>query len=103
MIGSISHLGQRGLESYTTDLGRVILSLGAKVGGGVEVIPHVLVPLGGIESSAMIRGLLDLDAWTLAWGFGCRRPGMPSGMFFNATVSFILQLQCIFTNGYVLF
>ncbi len=24
-------------------------------------------------------------------------------IFFNATVSFILQLQCIFTNGYVLF
>jgi hypothetical protein len=47
LVGSLSHLGTRGLSSYTEDLVRVVGSLGAKVGQGVEVIPLVSVPIGG--------------------------------------------------------
>ncbi len=47
MVGSVSHLGTRGLGSYTEDLVKTIASVGARVGGGAEVIPLVPVPLGG--------------------------------------------------------
>ncbi len=49
---------------------RVIGSLGAKVGVGVEIIPMVFVPLGGIGDPGWIRDTYDLDAWILASGLG---------------------------------
>jgi hypothetical protein len=70
MVGSVSHLGQRGLESYVNDLCRVFSSMGTKVGSGVEIVPYVPVPLGGVESGATLHGLLDFDAWLLASGLG---------------------------------
>ncbi len=48
LVGSLSHLGRRGICNYAEELVRVIGSLGAKVGVGVEIIPRVFVLLGGI-------------------------------------------------------
>ncbi len=70
LVGSLSHLGRRGICNYAEELVRVIGSLGAKVGVGVEIIPMVFVPLGGIGDPGWIRDAYDLDAWILASGLG---------------------------------
>jgi hypothetical protein len=66
MVGSLSHLGSHGLESYAGDLVRVLSSMAAVLGGGVSVVPYVPIPLGGIGSRTTVRALYDLDAWILA-------------------------------------
>jgi hypothetical protein len=70
LVGSLSHLGSRGICNYSEELVRVIGSLSAKVGVGVEVVPMVFVPLGGIGDPGWIRDAYDLDAWILASGLG---------------------------------
>jgi hypothetical protein len=55
LIGSLAHLGTFGLESYTTDLVKTIASLSAMVGQGVNVVPCVPVPLGGIDDPRTVR------------------------------------------------
>ncbi len=47
LIGSLSHMGSRGLGGYAADLVSCISSLVAMVGAGTEVISAVLVPLAG--------------------------------------------------------
>ncbi len=66
LIGSLSHLGTFGLESYANDLVKTISSLLAVVGQGVNVVPSVPVPLGGIDDPVTIRALFDLDSWLKA-------------------------------------
>ncbi len=61
LIGSMSHLGTRGLSNYTEDLVWVVGSLGARVGQGVEVVPLVSVPIGGFGGGG---GLATLSTWT---------------------------------------
>jgi hypothetical protein len=68
MIGSVSHLGARGLGSYAEDLVKTISSVGARVGHGVEVIPAVHVPLGGLRGAGVVRDAFDLDSWIVATG-----------------------------------
>ncbi len=63
MIGSLSHLGTRGLGGYATDLVSCISSLVAMVGAGTEVVPAVPVPISGLGGSGLIRDILDFDAW----------------------------------------
>jgi hypothetical protein len=63
MIGSLSHLGTRGLGGYATDLVSCISSLVAMVGTGTEVVPAVPVPISGLGGSGLIRDILDFDAW----------------------------------------
>jgi hypothetical protein len=70
LLGSISHLGGRGLVSYVTDLYGTMASLGSKTGSGVEVIPFVPVPVCGLGGGGLVRDLLDLDAWILGSGLG---------------------------------
>jgi hypothetical protein len=65
LIGSLSHLGRYGLESYAIDLVKTMASVAARVGGGVSVVPYVPVPLGGIDGGEAIRALFDLDSWLL--------------------------------------
>jgi hypothetical protein len=61
IVGSVSHLGTRGLGSYAEDLVKTISSVGARVGGGSEMIPLVPVPLGGCT----VPGLLVTPSiWT---------------------------------------
>jgi hypothetical protein len=45
MVGSMSHLGARGLDSYAGDLVGCMSSTRARVGRGVEVVPSVPVPI----------------------------------------------------------
>ncbi len=55
LVGSLSHLGNRGICNYSEELVRVLGSLSAKVGVGVEVVPMVFVPLGGIGDPGWVR------------------------------------------------
>jgi hypothetical protein len=70
LLGSLSHLGRRGICNYAEELVRVTGSLGSKVGVGVEIIPMVFVPLGGISDPGWVRDAYDLDTWILASGLG---------------------------------
>jgi hypothetical protein len=45
LMGSVSHLGSRGLASYASDMCGVMASLGNRVGQAVEVVPFVPVPI----------------------------------------------------------
>jgi hypothetical protein len=47
-------LGTFGLESYTNDLVKTTSSMSAMVGQGVNVVPCVPVPLGGIDDLVTI-------------------------------------------------
>ncbi len=46
LLGSMSHLGARGLDSYAGDLVGSMSSVSARVGQGVEVVPLCPVPIG---------------------------------------------------------
>jgi hypothetical protein len=70
LIGSLSHLGARGLDSYAGDLCGVISSLSARAGPSVEVVPFVPVPVAGIGGGGRIREILDLDSWIAGSGLG---------------------------------
>jgi hypothetical protein len=63
LVGSLSHLGNFGLMSYAGDLVKTISSLSAVVGEGVDVVPSVFVPMGGIDDPSLSRAVFDLDAW----------------------------------------
>jgi hypothetical protein len=70
MIGSLSHLGRRGLANYTEELVRTIGTFASRVGAAVEIVPLVFVPLAGIGSPGTVRDAFDLDAWILGSGRG---------------------------------
>jgi hypothetical protein len=74
LVGSLSHLAAFGLDSYATDLVKTLQSMAMAVGRGVDVIPNVSVPLGGVSSAATVRAMFDLDAWIL------RGPGVALSM-----------------------
>ena len=66
MVGSISHLRACGLQDYAESLVKTYVSLGARAGAGVDIIPLVHVPMHGLESGSLIRSLMDLDSWLLS-------------------------------------
>jgi hypothetical protein len=70
MVGSLSHLGTRGLDSYAGDLCGTISSVSARAGPSVEVIPFVPVPVAGIGGGGRIREIFDLDSWIACSGLG---------------------------------
>jgi hypothetical protein len=70
LIGSLSHLGRRGLANYAEELVRTIGTLTPRVGAAVEIVPLVFVPLGGISSPGTVRDAFDLDSWILGSGRG---------------------------------
>ncbi len=47
LIGSVSHMGAKGLGGYSGDLVSCMSSLSAVVGSGMEIIPAVSVPISG--------------------------------------------------------
>jgi hypothetical protein len=63
LLGSMSHLGARGLDSYAGDIVGCMSSVGAKVGHGVEVVPLCPVPIGGLGRGGLIRDIFDHDSW----------------------------------------
>ncbi len=50
--------------------------LAGKVGPGVNVIPFVPVPIGGIGSETLARDMMDLDSWIVCTGAG-QATGLP--------------------------
>jgi hypothetical protein len=84
LVGSVSHLGGRGLVSYATDLCGTLASLANKTASGVEVIPFVPVPVCGRGGGAGLYGTSSIwmpGSWApaLVREFGLRGPGGPSG------------------------
>jgi hypothetical protein len=84
MIGSLSHLGTRGLDSYAGDLCGVISSLSARAGPSVEVVPFVPLPVagiggGGAESGKFLTSIPGLPGQGLALGFCSTVRGAPFG------------------------
>jgi hypothetical protein len=66
LIGSISHLRACGLQDYADALVKSFVSVAARVGAGVDVVPLVPVPLHGLETGSLVRSLMDLDSWILS-------------------------------------
>jgi hypothetical protein len=77
LVGSLSHLRKRGISNYTDELVRNIDSLTARVGAGVEVVPLVLFPLGGIGDPGMVCDAYDFNAWITGSALG---PGVGLGV-----------------------
>jgi hypothetical protein len=50
--------------------------LAGRVGPGVNVIPLLPVPVGGIGSETLIRDMMDLDSWIVSTGAG-QATGLP--------------------------
>jgi hypothetical protein len=65
LIGSISHLRAKGLADYAESLVGTSGNILGRAGVGVEVAPLVNIPLHGLESTTIIRSLLDLDGWLI--------------------------------------
>jgi hypothetical protein len=49
LLGSVSHMGAKGIDAYAGSLVSCMSSLGALVGAGTEIIPTVPVPISGIR------------------------------------------------------
>jgi hypothetical protein len=70
LLGSLSHLGRRGICNYTEELVRNIGFLSARVGSGVEVVPMVLLPMGGIGDPGAVRDAHYLNSWIMGSALG---------------------------------
>lgn len=63
VLGSISHLAERGLSSYVNDLVRANANILSMCEGQVRAGHYIWMPLCGISNSGLIRDLADLDSW----------------------------------------
>ena len=63
LLGSLSHLAAKGLAVYAKALVGSMLSLRNMVGDGVNVMPFVPIPLGGVGREDVVWSMVDLDAW----------------------------------------
>jgi len=61
--GSLSHLAAKGLAVYAKALVGSMLTLKNMVGKGVNVMPFVPIPLGGVGREYVVRSMMDLKAW----------------------------------------
>jgi hypothetical protein len=76
LVGSMSHLARNGLNHYAPILVETMTRMAGKVGPGVNVIPFVPVPIGGIGSETLARDMMDLDSWIVSTGAG-QATGLP--------------------------
>jgi hypothetical protein len=76
LVGSMSHLAKNGLNFYAPILVETMTRMAGKVGPGVNVIPFVPVPIGGIGSETLARDMMDLDSWIVSTGAG-QATGLP--------------------------
>ncbi len=67
LVGSMSHLAKNGLNFYTPILVETMTRMAGKVGPGVNVIPFVPVPIGGIGSETLARDMMDLELDRVHW------------------------------------
>jgi len=86
LYGSLSHLRACGIQEYAEGLVKTYVSLAAKVGGGVDVVPLVPVPMHGMESGSLIRDLMDMDAWLLTLQGGGARSSPEPGRIFGQSL-----------------
>jgi hypothetical protein len=72
----MSHLAKNGLNFYAPILVKTITRMAGRVGPGVNVIPLLPIPVGGIGSETLLRDMMDLDCWILSTGAG-QATGLP--------------------------
>jgi hypothetical protein len=63
MFGSISHLANRGLESYAEEAVKTHKVFSSLLPRMCSITHLVFAPLGGMNSEGLIRDLYDLDCW----------------------------------------
>jgi hypothetical protein len=63
LVGSTTDLAQQGIVGYTDELARTLRFLKEKLGGRVEVVALPPVPLGGINSFATLRAVVEVEHW----------------------------------------
>ncbi len=76
LVGSMSHLAKNGLNFYAPLLVETMTRLASRVGPGVNIIPLLPVPVGGIGWERLIRDMMDLDRWIVSTGAG-QAVGLP--------------------------
>jgi hypothetical protein len=76
LVGSMSHLAKNRLNFYAPILVETMTRMAGKVGLGVNVIPLLPIPVGGIGSETLIRDMMDLDSWIVSTGAG-QAAGLP--------------------------
>ncbi len=67
LVGSMSRLAKNGLNYYAPILVETMTRMAGKVGPGVNMIPLLPIPVGGIGSETLIRDMMVLDSWTVHW------------------------------------
>jgi hypothetical protein len=72
----MSHLAKNGLNFYAPILVETMTRLAGRVGPGINVIPLLPVPVGGIGSETLILDMMDLDSWIVSTGAG-HAAGLP--------------------------
>jgi hypothetical protein len=76
LVGSMSHLAKNGLNFYAPILVETMTRMAGKVGPGVNVIPLLPIPVGGIGSETLVWDMMDLDCWIVSTGAG-QATGLP--------------------------
>ncbi len=76
LVGSMSHLAKNGLNFYAPLLVETMTRMASMVGPGINIIPLLPVPVGGIGSETLIRDMMDLDSWIVSTGVG-QAAGLP--------------------------
>ncbi len=76
LVGSMSHLAKNGLNFYAPILVETMTRMAGKVGPGVNVIPLLPIPVGGIGSETLVWDMMDLDSWIVSTGAG-QATGLP--------------------------
>jgi hypothetical protein len=63
LFGSISHISLRGIENYAEEVVKTFKIFSNMLTRGCSVSHMVFVPVGGIDSTGLVRDLYDLDCW----------------------------------------
>ncbi len=72
----MSHLAKNGLNFYAPILVKTMTRMAGWVGPGINVIPLLPIPVGGIGSETLLRDMMDLDCWIVSTGAG-QATGLP--------------------------
>ena len=70
LVGSLAHLSRAGLNSYAPMLVETLTRIAGKMGPGINVLPYIPVPIGGVGSDTLVRDMIDLDCWIVSSGAG---------------------------------
>jgi hypothetical protein len=70
LVGSLAHLSRSGLNSYAPMLVETLTRIAGKMGPGINVLPYIPIPIGGVGSDTLVRDMIDLDCWILSTGAG---------------------------------